>query len=335
MNNHVSLSHLLSVLSARLLLSGRVGTVCAYRSAVNSACKVLGTDMPASGLFSPEGVHLYEKRLYANGVSNNTVSFYMRMLRAIYNKGVDLGLCSKQPHLFDGVYTGIDATPKRAVSPDVFGILQSLDLSGKASLTFSRDLFLLSFCLQGISFVDLAYLRKSDLRGGLLTYHRAKTGGAITVALPALAYEIIERYTSQTSGSIYLLPIIKDPDGDTRLQYKSALRAQNRRLQKLGELAGLSEHLTSYVARHTWATVARHENVPIGLISQAMGHKTESVTQIYLARFDYSELYQANEKILAAAKLVSDYVPVDNEAIDINKKNVSHFWSERHFRLQT
>jgi len=326
---------LLDLLTTDLELLGKERTASAYRSAVYSGLRVLEADVPSSGLFSPEAIHLYEKRLYAKGLCNNTVSFYMRMLRAVYNKGVDLGLCDSQPHLFDGVYTGIDDTPKRAVSPGIFGMLQALDLDAKKNLSFARDLFLLSYSLQGISFVDLVFLRKSDLRNSLLTYHRAKTGSPITVAMSEFAEEIINKYADQTLNSPYLLPVIKDPDGNMSLQHKSALRTYNRRLKKLAELAGVEENLTSYVARHTWATAARREDVPIGVISQAMGHKTEEVTQIYLADFDHSALFKANEKILMVANLVTGYNKGEKKLEDETKKNVSHLGSERHFRMQT
>lgn len=332
--NEFSINDLLKTLTTGLVVSGKEGTALAYISAVRKVQQVLGTDS-LSVLFSLEGMHLCEKRLYNSGLSNNTVSFYMRTLRAIYNKGVDLGMCIYHPQLFKDVYTGVDNTPKRAVSSQIFGQLQQLDLSGKKNLAFARDLFLLSFSLQGISFVDLAYLRKSNLRGNLLTYHRAKTGSPITVALSALAGSIIEQYLPQTEGSPYLLPIIKNPNENIHLQHRSVLRTYNRRLKKLAALTGITENLTSYVARHTWATAARREDVPIGLISQALGHKTEKTTQIYLADFDYSALLEANENILMAANLVSAYKTGGKDALDIDKKNVSRFGSERHFRVQT
>ena len=332
--NEFSINDLLKTLTTGLVLSGKESTALAYISTVRKVQQFLGTDS-LSTLFSLEGIHLFEKQLYDKGLTNNTVSFYMRTLRAIYNKGVDLGMCVYYPRLFNGVYTGVDNTPKRAVSPQIFGQLQQLDLSGKKNLAFARDLFLLSFSLQGISFVDLVHLRKSNLRGNLLTYHRAKTGSSITVALSSLASRIIEQYIPQTEGSPYLLPIIKNPNENIHLQHRSALRTYNRRLKKLASLAGIEENLTSYVARHTWATAARREDVPIGLISQALGHKTEKTTQIYLADFDYLALLQANENILMAANLVSDYVTEGKDASGAGVKNVSRFKSERHFRVQT
>ena len=330
-----SINELLGLLTTNLVLSGRVGTALSYASAICKARKILGNDISLSELFSPQGIHSCQRSMYAQGLCGNTVSFYMRVLRAIYNKGVNLGICANLTHLFDDVYTGIDSTPKRAVSARIFGMLQELELSGKKNLAFSRDLFLLSFSLQGISFVDLARLRKSNVSGEFLSYRRAKTGGLITVALSGFAREIIDQYASQAQGSPYLLPIIKNPDGNTYLQYKSALRSYNRRLKKLAALAGITDNLTSYVARHTWATTAQQTNVAIGLIKQAMGHSTEEVTQIYLAGYDHSALLRANEKVLMAANVVSHCITGEKKACEAKNENVSHLRSERHFRLQT
>lgn len=327
------INNLLEASIAELQLLGKTGTISAYQSAVNSVLAVLKDEALISHLYSVEGLCLYEKRLYASGLCNNTVSFYMRMLRAMYNKGVALGICQESPHLFDYVFTGIDSTPKRAVPPDIFGRLQKLDLFGRANLEFACDLFLLSYSLQGISFVDLAHLRKSDLKDSMLSYHRSKTGSWITVAVSPFSKKILEKYDPATTGCPYLLPIITNPDGDTTLQYKSALRTYNRRLKKLAELAGIEYNLSSYVARHSWATVARNENVPIGLISQAMGHKTEEVTQIYLARYDHNALFQANEKILIAANLIEDErvkIQSKSNTLPVADRNVRHLRSERH-----
>ena len=296
---------LADMLISQLQASGRARTASSYRSAVNSVHRLLDDDtLPLEGLFSPQGVHIYERRLYDSGVCSNTVSFYLRTLRAIYNKGVAQGLYKAQPQLFANVYTAIAATPKRAVAPGVMGQLQDLDLSASKSLAFARDLFLLSYSLQGIPFIDLAFLRKSNLKDGMISYHRAKTNSPVVVPLSSFAQELIDRYTAKASESPYLLPIIKNADGDVHLQYNTALHGYNWRLKKLAKLAGVTEKLTSYVARHTWATTAQQQEVSTGVISQGMGHRTEEVTQIYLARFNYSALYRATEKVLIAANLI-------------------------------
>ena len=311
------LLELMKVLSPGLVMSGRDRTACAYDSAIRSFYNRLSGWLNDDDMLTPGLLHLYEQRLLADGVCHNTISFYMRMLRAAYNKGVKLGLCPVNPELFAQVYTGMAPTTKRAILPEIFGILYELELSSTPRLAFCRDMFVLSFCLQGISYVDLAHLRKSDLRGQILTYRRAKTGSDIRVAVSDVALEIIHSYASQTQGSVYLLPIIRDPQGDIKRQYDSALRTYNRRLKQIGGLANISTPLTSYVARHSWATTAQRQEVPTSLIGYGLGHKDEKTTSIYLADFDDSALFSANEKVLLAARLV-----VRNNAPIVQKESI-------------
>jgi len=327
------LSKLINILAPGLEQSGRKRTASAYNSAVRSFYNRLGGWSDDGDMLTPELLHLYEKRLLADGVCYNTISFYMRMLRAVYNKGVKLGLCPANSGLFAHVYTGMAPTRKRAILPQMFGVLYDLDLSDTPRLAFCRDMFVLSFCLQGISYVDLAHLRKSDLRDTILTYRRAKSGSDIRVAISDVALEIIHRYASQTQGSVYLLPIIKDPEGDIKRQYDSALRTYNRRLKRVGDLANISTPLTSYVARHSWATTAQGQEAPISLIGYGLGHKDERTTSIYLAGFDDSALFLVNEKVLLAAHLiVRDNIPFvgKRRAVSGLKKNVHLLGSDGH-----
>ena len=325
----------LNGLADQMHRSGHLGTARSYRTTLRRLFSVLGDDIPESGIFSPEGILLYEKRLYARGLAKSTISFYMRTLRAMYNKGADNGSWPKQPHLFDNVYTGIQPTPKRAINPGILGQLQELDLSEKKKLAFTRDMFLLSYGLQGIAFADLFSLRKCDLRGELLFYHRVKTGSPVLVAISPFALEIIGRYAAQTQGSQYLLPLIENPDGDLYLQRCSALKTYNRHLEKLRVMLGVDDKLTSYVVRHTWATTAQRVEIPIALISQALGHQAEKVTHVYLSGFDQSALFEANKKILIAAGLITGCKTADKAVKREGEENVSRLRRERHFPMQT
>ena len=155
--------------------------------------------------------------------------------------------------------------------------------------------------MRGMSFVDMAYLRKTDLRGGVVSYVRQKTGRQLTIKWEDMMQEIVDKY--DTSGSPYLLPIIRNAEADTRRQYKSALRLMNNSLKTIQEMAGLSAPLSSYVARHTWATLAKERHVSLSVISEAMGHDSEKTTKIYLASLDTSEVDIANRSILDALRI--------------------------------
>ena len=250
-------------------------------------------DVPLDGI-SSDLMLLYEAHLKARDVSMNTISFYMRNLRAVYNRAVEKGL-TPQNKPFRHVYTGVDKTIKRAIPIKEIKALKELDLSLKPSLNFARDMFMFSFYTRGMSFVDMAYLKKTDLRNGILTYRRRKTGQQLSIKWEKCMEEIVGRYHSNETG--FLLPIIRK-QGDERKQYDNALHLVNCRLKKLSEILKLQRPLTMYVARHSWASTAKSQNVPLSIISEGMGHESESTTQIYLASLETSEVDKANEMIL-------------------------------------
>ena len=250
-------------------------------------------DVPLDGVNS-DLMLLYEAHLKAKGVRMNTISFYMRILRAVYNRAVEKEL-TPQKYPFRHVYTGVDKTVKRAVPVKVIKALKELNLSMKSSLDFARDMFMFSFYTRGMSFVDMAYLKKTDLQNGILTYCRRKTGQRLTVKWEKCMEEIIKKYPS--NGSVYLLPIIKE-QGNERKQYDNALHLVNYRLKDLSGMLKLQRPLTMYVARHSWASVAKVRNVPLSVISEGMGHDSEKTTQIYLASLEASVVDKANKMIL-------------------------------------
>ena len=246
------------------------------------------------------GFKEYEQWLRTRKVSKNSSSFYMRTLRSAYNKVISRNQM-EQTFPFRNVYTGVERTRKRAVPEDIMVRLQKLDLTHSAPLAFSRDMFIFSYCTRGMAFVDIAYLKKEDVSGGILSYVRHKTGQRLTVRIEPLIEEIIERYEPFVHNSPYLFPIItsNDPEEAFR-QYQTALGYHNRKLKKLGKLTGENLHLSSYTARHSWATVARKHNVPLSVISAGMGHTSEKTTLIYLDSVENSLIDKANEEILEA-----------------------------------
>ena len=237
---------------------------------------------------------LYEAWLKARDVQMNTVSFYMRIMRAVYNRAVEKEL-TPQRHPFRHVYTGVDKTVKRAIPIKVMRELKHLDLSLKPSLALARDLFLFSFYTRGMSFIDMAYLKDGNLRNGILTYRRRKTGQQLTIKWEKCMAEIVGKYHKE--GSAFLLPIITG-QGNERRQYINALHLVNKRLKALSEMLRLQRPLTMYVARHSWASAAKAKNVPLAVISEGMGHDSEATTQIYLASLETSVVDKANKKIL-------------------------------------
>lgn len=149
-----------------------------------------------------------------------------------------------------------------------------------------------------MSFIDMAFLKKKDLQNGILSYRRQKTGQQLSIKWEKPMQEIIDKY--DIADTPYLLPIIKNMEVDARRQYKNAAHLVNDKLRKLGEQLGLAIPLTTYVARHGWASIARSKNIPLPIISEAMGHDSEKTTRIYLASLDTSAVDKANSQILKA-----------------------------------
>ena len=238
---------------------------------------------------------MYEAYLHNRGLTKNSTSFYMRILRAVYNRAVEKDLTTNR-NPFKHVYTGIDKTIKRAISIKAIKQIKNLDLSLQPSLDFARDMFLFSFYTRGMSFIDMAYLKKKDLSNGLLSYRRRKTGQQLFIRWEKCMQEIVNKYENPLSK--FLLPIIKPMNGNERTQYQNAQYLINRKLKEIGKMAGVELPLTMYVARHSWASVAKNKNIPISVISEGMGHYSEKTTQIYLASLDTSVVDNANNMII-------------------------------------
>jgi integrase len=250
------------------------------------------TDIPLEDLTTKE-LKLFEDHLLRRGVVMNTVSFYMRILRAVYNKAIIEEIIPPGKP-FATVYTGVARTKKRAIDEKIIRQLQLLQF--KPNLAFARDMFLLSFYTRGMSFIDMANLKKDSIINGVIVYRRKKTGQQILVGLEPCMGEIIKRYAKMTKGSDYLLPLLYQ-DGEA-IKYEAALRNQNQRLKKISKQLGLSKHLTTYVSRHTWATIARSKGISLPIISEGMGHTSEQTTRIYLSSLDHRIIDRANRKII-------------------------------------
>lgn len=247
----------------------------------------------------------YEHHLLGRERSRNTVSLYMRMLQNLCNRATRMNLAQVPDDLFDHVFTGNEPVAHRAAPPEVIRKIRDAALTGKNSrLAFARDMFMLSFYLRGIPYIDLAHLRACDLRDGFICYRRSKTGRRACVKLEPCALEIIRRYASRAKDTPYLLPIIRrsGSPGDERRQYESALRLYNKHLNRLAHILDLGIRLTSYVARHSWATIAHDIGVDVADISAALCHSSEKMTRNYLRSFTPDRLASVNRRVLQAIR---------------------------------
>jgi integrase len=279
----------------RLKQLGKSRTSETYTAALKSFRRFRrGRDLMLAALDS-DLMEEYEVYLKERGIAMNTISFYNRILRATYNRAVKKGL-TPQRFPFKEVYTGMEKTVKRAIPVEAIKKMKELDLSSQPLLELSRDLFLFSFYTRGMSFVDIAYLKKSDLQNGMLSYRRKKTGQLLYIRWETCMQRIVDKHPNVDTD--YLLPIIVDVSISERRQYESAMHLVNRKLKTVARMIDLSVPLTMYVARHAWATTARSKQIPLSVISEGMGHDSETTTQIYLASLDTAVIDEANWLIL-------------------------------------
>ncbi len=279
-----------------LKASHKFGTARNYEKTLCSFLTFLQGKDILLPMLTEELVGYYNAFLCCRGIVRNSISFYMRVLRAVYNKAVRLHLV-EDTRPFSYVYTGIDRTRKRAVAENVLEQLYRLKIPKYSNLMLYRDIFIFSYCTRGMAFVDIVFLKKRNIQDGFICYTRRKTGQKLFVKIEKSIYQIIDRYASEDRE--YLFPIIKSEEVNMAYnQYRIALNTYNHYLAKLSDLLSMDCRLTSYTARHTWATTARNHNVPISIISAGLGHSNEQTTTIYLSSFENSVVDNVNKELI-------------------------------------
>ena len=276
--------------------ANRLGTALNYEKTMKNFVKFLGgVNLPFSAM-TEQVIADYNAFLVQRGMVRNSISFYMRIMRAVYNKAVRQKLV-EQSHPFTEVYTGIDRTRKRAVSESVISQLYKLNLAEGTPLALARDIFIFSYCTRGMAFVDIAYQKRENIQNGVICYARRKTGQLLSVRIEPSIQRIIDRYSSALSP--YVFPILTSTETKPAYEeYQVAINNHNRQLRRLSKMLPAGCKLTSYTSRHSWATAARNHNVPISVISAGMGHTSEQTTQIYLTMLENSVIDDANQGLI-------------------------------------
>lgn len=295
MEKELSFFNIMQKSIIRLLQQNRIGTAKNYSAALGSFRNFrCNEDIPIDAI-DYAVMEDYQSYLRMKGLALNSISFYMRILRAVYNHSVESGIISDRKP-FRHVFTGMEKTFKRAISIKNIRFIKDLDLSFKPNLEFARDMFMFLFYCRGMSFIDAAFLKKSDVVDNILFYRRHKTGQQLRIRMVPAIKDILDRYSD--SKSPYLLPIITVSGKDGRIQYEAALRRINNGLRTIAKMLGMDTPLTTYVTRHAWASIAKAKNIPITVISDALGHDSIATTQIYLASIDATMIDKANEMII-------------------------------------
>ena len=286
----------------RLRKEGRYSTAHVYKNALYSFSKFCGTLNMSFRQVTKERLRRYGQYLYECGLKPNTISTYMRMLRSIYNRGVEAGSAPYVPRLFHDVYTGVDVRQKKALpAGELHKLLYEDPKSERLRRTQTIAALMFQFC--GMSFADLAHLEKSALDQSVLRYNRIKTKTPMSVEVLDTAKGMINQLRSNQEPipdcPNYLFDILcgnkKRKDERAYREYQSALRRFNNRLKDLARALRLKSPVSSYTLRHSWATTAKYRGVPTEMISESLGHKSIKTTQIYLKGFELRERTEVNK----------------------------------------
>jgi len=235
----------------------------------------------------------YEKWLRSKGNRETTISLLFRTLRSAYNKAIKAKCARKSDYPFDDykINKFDTTTQKRAIAKtDVLKFTTEVQPIGKQQyMELSKDIFVFSYLCGGINFTDIANLTNENIQNGRLHYIRQKTKKLIKIGIPQEAMQIIEKYSKESKG--YLFPIL-----DSKIH--KILGKVNKNLKLLAAQLGVEANLTTYVARHSFASVLKKSGVNIALISEALGHSDLATTQIYLDSFDNEQVDEAMKNLL-------------------------------------
>lgn len=240
-----------------------------------------------------EKFHLSKKENNLNGLA-----FYMRTIRAIYNKGIKDGCIEKEAYPFTEYKIRTTPTKKRALDIVHIKKILNLKLPDEHELFHTRNYFLISYMLYGMPFMDMAFLKVGDIKNGRIVYRRKKTLKNYDIKISKKLYEILKFYINNKMKDEFIFPIIKRERPKDQYQDVIRIRAQyNDNLKKIAELCNIDKSLSSYVSRHSFATNAMLQNIPLQAISAMLGHTKLNTTQIYLKSLPNEILDQYNERL--------------------------------------
>ncbi len=283
---------------AELQQAKKVGNARVYTIIRNSISTYLGgKDVPLKQI-SYTWLKRYEAWYLGRGNTINGLSVNLRTLRALYNRAIKRKLVPQQFYPFKEYSIKHETTKKRAISASA---IEQIKVFVPTTLRQERakDYFLMSFYLMGASFVDIALLKVSDIRKGRVEYKRKKTGKLHSIKITSPLQTLLDKYMAEKTADDFVLNVIKENEIEGQyMNVRNAMRRYNKSLKEIGQLCGIEQPLTSYVARHSFATIAKYKDVPIAVISQALGHSDMKTTETYLAAFEDDTMDAYNEMII-------------------------------------
>lgn len=278
-----------------MLAIKKTGNAMVYQTSINRLLKFCSNDKIRFNQIDYSLLNSFVQQLQLDYVKVNTINNY---LRAIRSKLVD-----RIHYPFYDIQIKGERTQKRSISKEQMLDIEQLNIKKNSTEWHSRNYFMLSFYLIGISFTDLAYLKPANIKKGRVLYNRRKTHKLFSIKLHPKAFKVLEYYKSDRK---YLLPVLKDSVNEDDMFCKKTIiqwiKTTNKYLQKIGDKLNFEEHLTTYVTRHTFATLAKKLGYSNELIAEALGREYgNKVTNIYLDSFDKQEVDEMHEKVISLA----------------------------------
>jgi site-specific recombinase XerD len=288
---------------------GKYGTAKCYNDLNNSLMAFMLNQNKSEISFkeiTPAFLKKYEESFWAKGATGNGISFYMRSLRAVINRATKDKICKKEHYPFNdyNIASLSTETVKRAISKDDIDKVARFEVESNSQMFRSKNLFLFSYYCRGINFVDMANLKWNNINGNRMTYFRQKTGKYFDIELLKPAINILSHYKEcfYKGENSYIFPILDENKHKSQVSVRNRLHKvlgqTNKDLKVLGERHGIKTKLTTYVARHTFATVLRKSGASYSTIKDSMGHSDEHTTQIYIDSIYNEELDKACEALL-------------------------------------
>lgn len=282
--------------------SGRIGNAKAYRETKEALKKFSGDKILFQDI-TPAFLEKFEANMRSLGNENGGIAFKMRELRALFNKAISRKIISRELYPFNEYKIAkLKTNPnKRALSIEDFKKIKEVDLSERPDLLEAYNYFMFSFYARGINFVDILKLKWSNIQDGRIYYTRSKTKGQFSIEITEKVQEILNYYKTQNRPTEYVFPILLKEDLTPKQienRRHKVLGRFNRKLQEIAKIAGVEKRITSYVARHSFATILKQMGTSTDVISELMGHSDVQVTISYLKDFDDEVLDNANRKLL-------------------------------------
>jgi len=293
----------ISVLIDEFNSAGRFGNAKAYKMLIPFLKTYTGKEILYFSDIDYTLLKKIENTFYSKGYKVNGLSVYFRTLRAVFNRAIKEEVIDEAIYPFKKyvIKSEFYKTQKRAIDFIDIIKIRDIELKEKSFIWHCRNYFMFSFYMIGINFIDTAYLKVSDINNNRLAYKRSKTGKAYSIEIPGPAMNIIKLYgIDKKASEDYIFSIITRTEPmDVRKQIENTRSRYDKNLKKLGKMCEIDMPLSSYVARHSWATIAKRMNIPIYVISESLGHDDIKTTQVYLDSLDSNIIDEANKMIIS------------------------------------